>query len=66
MKIPVLLEISKNQQLPLLYRACSRCPSLIGPYDASDPMEAAAITEITYCATCQSILTTKKNCKLVS
>ena len=57
MKIPILLEDTGNLKIASLYRHCSRCSNLVGPYYFFELLKLAAIS---YCETCTSVLSSKK------
>jgi hypothetical protein len=49
MKIPVMLEITTQMKVAILWRPCSRFDLLIGPFFA---FEAHRIADVTLCKTC--------------
>jgi hypothetical protein len=55
MKITVMLEITPQMKVAILWRPCSRCDLLIGPFFA---FEAHRIADVTLCKTCTSTLET--------
>ena len=56
MKIPVLLEITPQLNVAVIYRACSRCNTEIGPFF---PFDLHKCVEALYCKICTSVLSKK-------